>query len=94
MPPIIKENKDKKKCFIIMPISLPDNWLPRYSNDGDHFKHVLNHLLIPSIEMVGLDAIPPIVKGSEVIHGNIIKNIESADLVLCDMSILNPNVFF
>jgi len=93
MPPIT-ENKNKKKCFIIMPISTPDNRLSDYSNDKNHFKHVLEHLLIPSIEKAGLESIPPIAKGAEIIHGNIIKNIESADLVLCDMSTLNPNVFF
>lgn len=82
------------KCFIIMPISTPDNWLQKYSNDKDHFQHVLNHLLIPSIIKAGLDPISPITKGSEIIQGDIISNIESADLVLCDMSILNPNVFF
>jgi len=29
-----------------------------------------------------------------LIHAEIIRNIENADLVLCDMSCLNPNVFF
>lgn len=90
----ITERENKKKCFIIMPISTPNNWLQNYSNDEDHFKHVLNHLIIPSIEKAGLESIPPITKGSEIIHGKIIQNIENADLVLCDMSILNPNVFF
>ena len=77
-----------------MPISTPENWLIEFSNDKDHFKHVLDHLLIPSLEKSDLDPIPPVVKGSELIHGEIISNIETAELVLCDMSILNPNVFF
>ena len=77
-----------------MPISTPENLLPKYSNDENHFEHVLEHLLIPSLEKVDLEAIPPITKGSELIHGEIIKNIEITDLILCDMSILNPNVFF
>jgi len=77
-----------------MPISTPDKWLLEYSNDKHHFLHVLNHLFIPSIEKAGLEPITPIAKGSELIHSEIIKNIESSDLVLCDMSILNPNVFF
>ena len=29
-----------------------------------------------------------------MIHAEIVRNIETADLVLCDMSCLNPNVFF
>ena len=77
-----------------MPISTPENWLTTYSNDKDHFEHVLEHLLIPSLEKVDLEPISPITKGSELIHGEIIKNIEIADLVMCDMSSLNPNVFF
>lgn len=77
-----------------MPISTPEDWLIHYSNDKDHFEHVLEHLLIPSIEKVDLEPISPKTKGSELIHGEIIKNIEIADLVICDMSTLNPNVFF
>ena len=77
-----------------MPISTPDDLLNNYSNDKDHFHHVLEHLLIPSIEKVDLKPISPKTTGSELIHSEIIKNIEIADLVLCDMSTLNPNVFF
>lgn len=84
----------KNKCFIIMPISTPENLLNNYSNDKYHFEHVLEHLLKPSLERVDLEPISPKTKGSELIHGEIIKNIEIADLVLCDMSTLNPNVFF
>jgi hypothetical protein len=83
-----------KTCFIIMPINTPDLYMQRYRNDKEHFLHVLNHLFIPSIKNAGLDSIKPISEGSEIIHGKIVKNLESADLVLCDISILNPNVFF
>ena len=93
MKPVV-ESKDKKKCFIIMPISTPENWLVKYAGDAHHFQHVLNHLIIPSLNKVSIEPISPITQGSELIHGDIIKNIETADLVLCDMSILNPNVFF
>jgi hypothetical protein len=82
------------RCFIIMPISTPENMNSKYSGDKDHFIHVLEHLLIPSIRKADLEPVHPITKGSELIHGEIIKNIESVDLVLCDMSTLNPNVFF
>jgi len=83
-----------KSCFIIMPISTPEGMLAQYRNDTDHFQHVLDHLLIPAVEKAGLKPIPPKSKGSEVIHGDIVKKIESSDLVLCDMSTLNANVFF
>ena len=81
-------------CFIIIPLSTPGRLLGTYGGDDEHFKHVLDHLFIPAVESAGMTAIPPVAKGAELIHGEIIKNLESADLVLCDMSILNPNVFF
>jgi len=83
-----------KKCFIIMPVTTPSELVERYSGDEEHFKHVLEHLFIPAIEKLDLEPIPPIVRGAEVIHAEIIKNLEISDCVLCDMSILNPNVFF
>jgi hypothetical protein len=77
-----------------MPITTPEHFVSQYSNDKDHFLHVLDHLIIPAIEKTGLIPIEPISRGSEVIHAEIIQNIESCDFVLCDMSTLNPNVFF
>jgi len=82
-----------KKCFIIMPITTPEDYMDYYSGDKDHFKHVLEHLFIPAIEEAGLQPVPPTTKGSEIIHAEIIKNIENSHYVLCDMPILNPNVF-
>ncbi len=81
-------------CFIIMPITAPDAMVASYSGGKDHFKHVLKHLFEPAIEKAGFTPIPPIAKGSDLIHAEIIKKLEKADLVLCDMSTLNANVFF
>lgn len=89
-----KKTDDKKKCFIIMPITTPKSLIPEYHGGENHFTYVLNQIFIPAIEKANLESILPTVKGSDVIHGEIIKNIETADLVLCDMSSLNPNVFF
>ena len=83
-----------KTYFIIMPVTTPDCYLQQYSNDKEHFKHVLDHLFYPSVKAAGFDPIPPNVKGSDIIQGEIIKNLETSDLVLCDMSSLNSNVFF
>jgi len=77
-----------------MPISTPKSLLSLYRDDSDHFTHILNHLFVPAIEKAGFEAILPKVEGADVIHAKIIKNIEQSDLVLCDMSALNPNVFF
>jgi hypothetical protein len=79
-------------CFVIMPISTPEPLA--YSGDKDHFKHVLDHLFKPAIEKAGFTPIPPSSKGSDLIHADIIRKIEKADMVLCDMSTLNANVFF
>lgn len=81
-------------CFIIMPITTPDFLLDKYSGDEDHFKHVLEHLFIPAVEKAKMKPVPPIVEGADIIHAEIIKRIETAEFLLCDMSVLNPNVFF
>jgi hypothetical protein len=85
---------DKQKCFIIMPITTPPEIVEKYGNDINHFEHVLNYLFIPSIEKAGLDPIPPVRKASENIQAEIIKYLDTTELVLCDISTLNPNVFF
>jgi hypothetical protein len=83
-----------KSCFIIMPITVPESYYEKYPDGGDHFSNILNNLFIPAIEKAGFEPHPPTARGSENIQGNIIKNLEKCDLVFCDMSILNPNVFF
>ncbi|MBI3405293.1 MAG: hypothetical protein HY046_07515 [Acidobacteria bacterium] len=84
----------KAFCFVIMPLTTPEHLVPVYANDKDHFSHVLNHLFVPAIKAAGFEPIPPIAQGADVIHAEIIKNLETADLVMCDISALNPNVFF
>ena len=84
----------KKSCFIIMPITTPDELVDRYNKDPDHFEHVMDVLFVPAVEAAELKPIRPIAKGSDLIQGGIIKNLQMADMVLCDMSILNANVFF
>lgn len=89
-----KKTDEKKKCFIIMPITTPESQIPKYSGGSNHFRRVLDHLFIPAIENAGFQPIPPIAKGSDMIHGRIINKLITSDLVLCDMSSFNPNVFF
>jgi hypothetical protein len=83
-----------KKCFIIMPVSTPPELVSEYNDDSEHFLNVMEQLFIPAIKEAGFEPIRPITKGSDIIHGHIISNLESSDLVLCDMSTKNPNVFF
>ena len=82
------------KCFIIMPISTPDFAIPKYNGDADHFKHVLDHLFVPALTDAGFEPIPPVCEGAELIQAAIIERLVESDFVLCDMSCLNPNVFF
>ena len=81
-------------CFVIMPVTTPEHFLSTYNNDGAHFHHVLEHLFRPALKALDFDVIPPTAAGSDLIHAEIIRNLETASLVLCDMSTLNPNVFF
>lgn len=85
---------EEKTCFIIMPITTPDSVIESYRDKDEHFAHVLDCLFKPAVHKAGYKPIPPIAKGSDLIHAGIIKNLEASDMVLCDMSSLNPNVFF
>jgi len=77
-----------------MPISVTEQYLNLYGKDELHFEHTYKHLFEKALHQANYKAIWPVSKGSEVIHSDIIKNLENADLVLCDISTLNPNVFF
>jgi hypothetical protein len=83
-----------KTCFVIMPITTPLEARPLYRDDDDHFTHVLDHLFEPALKLAGYAVMRPLVDHSEVIQGEIVKNLNAADLVLCDISQLNANVFF
>jgi hypothetical protein len=89
--------QDKKRsCFVIMPIQVPDAMTDSYSKFGgtDHFRDILERLFMPAIRKIGYSPIPPLATGADIIHAEIIRNLVTADLVLCDISTLNPNVFF
>lgn len=93
----MSENADAtKRAFIIMPISVPEHCLPLYEHSGgrDHFRRVLDALLVPAVKAIGYQPIPPSFKGTVHIQAEIVQALSSADIVLCDMSALNPNVFY
>ena len=85
---------DQKECFIIMPITTPETMIEKYRDGDAHFTHILDCLFKPAIKEAGYNPIPPKAKGADLIQAEIIKNLETADIILCDMSCLNPNVFF
>jgi hypothetical protein len=82
------------ECFIIMPITTPEELIPKFHGDVAHFEHVLDHLFRPAVEAAGFEPLTPIARGADLIHAEIVRRLESSDLVLCDISCLNPNVFF
>lgn len=84
----------KEKCFIIAPISTPEDRRPLYLNDPKHCQHVIDYLLVPAIENAGFDPVSPLAKAADLIHAEVVRNLQTATLVLCDMSGLNPNVMF
>jgi hypothetical protein len=81
-------------CFVIMPIATPPELKGRYQDDPSHFLHVYEHLFKPAIQAIKYDPLPPSSSGGVVIQADIISKLEEADLVLCDISALNANVFF
>ena len=91
---IMTKTKSKGNCFIIMPITTPKHLVEKYNSDEDHFIHVLGHLFIPAVEEVGFTPISPKATGSNIIQADIIRQLSECELVLCDMSIFNPNVFY
>lgn len=88
------KSENSKKCFLIIPITTPDHLLDMYKDDADHFSHVLDCLFTPALKNAGFEPVSPKSTGSDVIQADIIKQLSNCELVLCDMSILNPNVFF
>jgi hypothetical protein len=89
----LTEKTPGKTCFVVMPISTPEGSDSVYG-DREHFAHVLDWLFIPAVESAGFRAITPVTQGAELIQAEIVRNLETADLVLCDISTLNANVFF
>jgi hypothetical protein len=82
------------ECFVIMPMTTPVDAVERYGGDPDHFAHFLDHLFLPAIKRAGFQPKKPAAEGADLVHAEIVRNLEMADLVLCDCSALNANVFF
>jgi hypothetical protein len=80
---------DKKKCFVIMPISECENY------SAGHFGRVYEHIIRPACEQAGFTP----VRADEIMTTNyialdIIKHIISSDMAVCDLSNRNPNVLY
>jgi hypothetical protein len=76
-----------------MPITTQADERTLYS-DSDHWMHVIDHLFVPAVEKAGFEAIRPSASGTSMIHGRIVQHLIESNMVLCDLSQHNPNVFF
>ncbi|MBN6057240.1 hypothetical protein JYK22_35280, partial [Nonomuraea sp. RK-328] len=91
---VARESVADRRCFVIMPISTPSRLTATYQADSDHFAHVYDLLFVPAIVAAGFVPVPPAARGSDLIHAGIVKNLQEAEIVMCDVSTLNANVFF
>ncbi len=84
---------EKKKCFVIMPFTVREPDLQKYK-DPYHWTEVYEGLIFPAVEKAGLDCEREDKDaGSRLVVESILTKIEKADLILCDLSSHNPNVF-
>jgi len=80
-------------CFIIMPFTVAEADLSRYSGDRNHWTEVYKGLIVPAVRSAGLHC----ERSDEDVTTRLIaetvwRKIEEADVVLCDLSAHNPNV--
>lgn len=79
-------------CFTIMPFSVREADLQRYSGDKSHWDEVYARLIVPAVERAGLKCTCED-EDSQSRLDNVWRKIEASDIVLCEMSSSNPNVF-
>jgi len=87
------ESNGISTCFVVMPLTMPEHLRERYGKREDHFEQIYAALIEPAIDRAGLVPSAPRREGTENIQAGIINDLRSADLVLADLSALNPNVF-
>lgn len=80
---------EKKKCFVIMPIADTEGY------EIGHFKRVYEYIIKPAIIKAGFEPM----RADEVNKANfiiidILKQIISSDIAICDLSSRNPNVLY
>lgn len=81
--------EEQPKCFVMMPISDADGYEP------GHFARVYEHLIKPACEAAGFVAIrADDVKSTNYIVLDILTQIVSSSMVVCDLSARNANVLY
>ncbi len=90
---MMNKDKSKKTCFIMMPFTVKDYDKNKYT-DSNHWNEVYEGLILPAAADANIRCIRDDKDyGSRLIMENILKKIEEVDIILCDLSSHNPNVF-
>ena len=85
----MSDSNAKPTCFVAMPISDVEPYAP------GHFRRVFDHLITPACEKAGFTPIlASDVKETNMIVLDVLDRLYKAEMVLCDVSARNPNVFF
>src|SRR4051794_31127140 len=83
-----------KTCFTIMPFTVRKPDLDRYDNDTNHWNEVYAGLIVPAVKKTGLVCLRDDEDVSaRLITEDIWRKIEQAEVILCDLSAGNPNVY-
>ena len=84
---------ETKTCFVLMPFTVKDIDKVKYHNPN-HWNEVYEGLILPAAGLAELSCSREDGDvGSRLIVDSILHNIENADLIVCDLSSHNPNVF-
>ncbi len=85
----IINNEERKKCFVIMPISGVEGY------DFNYFKNVYTDLIKDACKDLDLEIFrADEEKEPNLIQEDIVRKLIESDLVICDISFHNPNVLF
>lgn len=83
------KNSGSLVAFVAMPFSEKTSHYPK-----GYFDEVLKHLITPAAVKANFNAKTAKKSGSEIIQSTIVNDLDSADLVIVDLSEHNPNVLF
>jgi hypothetical protein len=84
-----KHRGNPPECFVIMPISDPDDY------QSGHFQHVFDDLFVPACDKAGFRAVrADQVRETNLIHLDVLQKLIDSPMALCDLSSRNPNVLF
>ena len=84
---------DRDKCFVIMPFGIKP--MPDEENRPFDFDKVYRTVIRRSVQEAGMEAIRADEQtGSNIIHSEMFKELRDRTVVLADLSLGNPNVYY